>query len=112
MRRSSLLSVLAVLAAPAAAQTNGSISGHVRQRDATPIGGAEVGLDGRWLARTDSTGFYRVREVRSGWHLVTMRAIGFETMQRDSVLVRAGQLSLVNFTVDVYTIERPIVVKA
>ena len=113
MKRSALPVLLVVLATPMAAQTNGTISGHVRQRDgATPIVGAEVGLDGRWLARTDSTGFYRVREVRSGWHLVTVRAIGFETMQRDSVLVRAGQLSLVNFTVDVYTIDRPIVIEA
>jgi len=111
--RPSLLLVLAVLAAPAAAQTNGSITGHVRQREAgTPIPGAQIGLDGRWLALSDSAGFYRIREVRSGWHLVTVRAIGFETVQRDSVLVRAGQVSLVNFSVDVYTIDRPIIVEA
>jgi len=100
------------LAAPAAAQTNGSITGHVRQREGAPIVSAEVGVDGRWLASTDTAGFYRIREVRSGWHLVTVRAIGFETVRRDSVLVRAGQVSLVNFTVDVYTIDRPIVVEA
>jgi hypothetical protein len=101
-----------LLAAPAAAQTNGSITGHVRQREGALIAGAEVGVDGRWLAATDTAGFYRIREVRSGWHLVTVRAIGFETVRRDSVLVRAGQVSLVNFTVDVYTIDRPIVVEA
>ncbi len=113
MTRPALVVVLAVLAVPAAAQTNGSITGHVRQRDgAVPIAGAELGVDGRWLAVTDSAGFYRVREVRSGWHLVTVRAIGFETVRRDSVLVRAGQVSLVNFTVDVYTIDRPVVVEA
>jgi len=105
--------MLAGLAAPIAAQTNGSITGHVRQREAgTPIPGAQIGLDGRWLALSDSAGFYRIREVRSGWHLVTVRAIGFETVQRDSVLVRAGQVSLVNFSVDVYTIDRPIIVEA
>ncbi|HEY3280348.1 MAG TPA: TonB-dependent receptor [Gemmatimonadales bacterium] len=105
--------VLAAAARGAYAQTNGAIAGHVRQRDsALPIAGAQVGLDGRWLAQTDSAGFYRIREVRSGWHLVTMRAIGFETMQRDSVLVRAGQVSLVNFTVDVYTIDKPVVIEA
>ena len=74
--RPSLLLVLAVLAAPVAAQTNGSITGHVRQRDGAAIVGAQVGLDGRWLALTDTAGFYRIREVRSGWHLVTVRAIG------------------------------------
>lgn len=106
--------VLCCLATPlaAAAQTNGWISGHVRQRDATPVAGAQVGLDGRWLATTDSAGYYRIREVRSGWHRLTMRAIGFETVGRDSVLVRAGQVSIVNFVVDVYTIDRPIVIEA
>jgi hypothetical protein len=111
--RGAALFLIFALAAPAAAQTNGSITGHVRQRaGAAPIVGAEVGVDGRWLAATDTAGFYRIREVRSGWHLVTVRAIGFETVRRDSVLVRAGQVSLVNFTVDVYTIDRPIVVEA
>ena len=96
-----------------AAQTNGSIVGHVRQRvGSVPVSGAEIGLDGRFLAQTDSTGYYRIREVRSGWHVVTVRSIGFETVRRDSVLVRAGQNTVVNFTVDVYTIERPIVVEA
>ena len=112
--RSALLYLaLPVLASAAAAQTNGSITGHVRQRDGRqPVSGAELGLDGRWLAQTDSNGFYRIREVRSGWHVVTMRAIGFDTMRRDSVLVRAGQVSVVNFSVGAYTIEQPIVVEA
>lgn len=100
-------------AAPAAAQTNGSITGHVRQRDGgQPVIGAELGLDGRWLVQTDSTGLYRIREVRSGWHVVTMRAIGFDAARRDSVLVRASQVTVVNFTVGAYTIEQPIVVEA
>jgi len=113
IRRGVLCFALLVPGAAAAAQTNGSITGHVRQRDgAQPVLGAEVGLDGRWLAQTDSAGFYRIREVRSGWHVVGMRALGFDTMRRDSVLVRAGQVTVVNFTVAVYTIEQPIVVEA
>ena len=108
-----LLLALAALPAALAAQTNGTIAGHVRQREGSaPIVGAQVGMDDRWLALTDSTGFYRIREVRSGWHLVTVRAIGFETVRRDSVLVRAGQATIVNFTVDVYTIDKPVVVEA
>ncbi|MEX2155582.1 MAG: TonB-dependent receptor [Gemmatimonadales bacterium] len=113
MTRRLALLLLMIVAGPAAAQTNGSIIGRVRQRDGgAPVGGAEIGLDSRWVARTDSTGFYRIREVRSGWHLVTVRAIGFETARRDSVLVRAGQISVVNVVVDVYTIDRPVVVEA
>ena len=96
-----------------AAQTNGSIVGRVRQREGGgPLAGAQVGLDGRWVAQTDSTGYYRIREVRSGWHTVMARSIGFETVRRDSVLVRAGQTTVVNFTVAVFTIEEPIVVEA
>src|SRR5437870_415456 len=111
MRRALLL--LLLLAGRVSAQTGGSISGHVRQRAGhTGLAGGEVGLDGRWVTHTDSSGFYRIREVRSGWHLVTVRAIGFESARRDSVLVRAGQISVVNFVIDVYTIERPIVVEA
>jgi hypothetical protein len=102
----------AALPVSAAAQTNGSIIGHVRQREGSaPIADAQVGIDGRWVAQTDSAGFYRIREVRSGWHPVTVRAIGFATMRRDSVLVRAGQISIVNFTIDVYTLDKPIVVE-
>ena len=113
MRRPALLLALALVPQALAGQTNGSIIGHVRQRDgAVPIAGAQVGLDGRWVSQTDSAGYYRIREVRSGWHLVAVRAIGFETVRRDSVLVRAGQITLVNFTVDVYTIDRPVVVEA
>ena len=113
MRAVPVLLALVCGAQVAMSQTNGSIVGHVRQRDGNvPIAGAQVGLDGRWLAVTDSAGYYRIREVRSAWHLVTVRAIGFETVRRDSVLVRAGQITLVNFTVDVYTIERPVVVEA
>ena len=107
--------LLALLALPVAlaAQTNGAIAGHVRQRQGNaPIAAAQVGMDDRWLALTDSTGFYRIREARSGWHLVSVRAIGFETVRRDSVLVRAGQTTIVNFTVDVYTIDRPVVIEA
>ena len=117
MKLRSALLLLALVAIPpalpavAAAQTSGSITGHVRQRDGNvPIAGTDIGLDSRFVARTDSTGFYRIREVRSGWHLVTARAIGFETTRRDSVLVRAGQTSVVNFLIDVYTIDKPVVV--
>ncbi|MGH7608314.1 MAG: TonB-dependent receptor [Gemmatimonadales bacterium] len=113
LRAAALLLVVVALPAGAAAQSNGAITGHVRRRDgAVPIAGAQVGLDGRWMAVTDTAGYYRLREVRSGWHLITVRAIGFETVRRDSVLVRAGQTSVVNLFVDVYTIDRPVVVEA
>ena len=59
--RHMLLLLLLVLAGKLSAQTGGSISGHIRLRDShAGLAGAEVGLDGRWMAHADSAGFARL----------------------------------------------------
>ncbi|HKE90747.1 MAG TPA: hypothetical protein VKB45_10440, partial [Gemmatimonadales bacterium] len=67
-----ILSVLISTMGSLAAQTGGAIAGRVH--DATSslsIAGALISVDGgRQGAATDTGGFYRVREVRSGWHRV------------------------------------------
>ena len=72
-----------------AAQTGGAIAGRVH--DATSslsIAGALIAVDGgRQGAATDTGGFYRVREVRSGWHRVQVSRIGYRPVAYDSVLV-------------------------
>jgi hypothetical protein len=86
-------------AAPAAAQTAGSLAGTVR--DATtgaPVAGAVVELAGTPRSvSTDTSGFFRMREVRAGWHRLAARAIGYRAVVRESVLVRAGQSTVVGF---------------
>jgi hypothetical protein len=87
---------------PAAAQTSGAIAGRVR--DATTgqgIGSAVVAVDGgRQGAATDTAGFFRVREVRSGWHRVQVARIGYRPTLYDSVLVRSGETVTLNVSME------------
>jgi TonB-dependent receptor-like protein/carboxypeptidase family protein len=86
-------------AAPVAAQTGGAIAGHVRDAaTGAPLALARVVVgDGRQGAVSDTAGAYRIREVRSGWHRVRAEFIGYQPLRRDSVLVRAGQTTTIDF---------------
>ncbi len=85
-------------AAPLAAQTTGSIEGLVRdQASQAPLHATQLLLDGRLAALADSSGAYEVRGVHSGWHRVTARLIGYATVTRDSVLVRSGETTKLDF---------------
>ena len=92
------LTALVLGAGSLAAQTGGAIAGRVH--DATSslsIAGALIAVDGgRQGAATDTGGFYRVREVRSGWHRVQISRIGYRPMVYDSVLVRSGETVTLN----------------
>jgi hypothetical protein len=88
------------LATPLAAQSVGAIAGRVREAgdSSAPVGGARVSVDGdRYIATTDPRGFYRVRELQPGWHSVSAAAIGRRPQIRDSVLVRSGQTTPLDF---------------
>ncbi len=76
----------------AAAQTSGAIAGTVRDAaTGQPLHGAQVSVDRRLAAVTDSAGAYVVRAVRTGVHAVTVRLIGYASARRDSVPVRPGE---------------------
>ena len=100
-----LLGVLAALAAaglgaagPARAQSTGTIAGQVRdQASQAGLRSAQVLLDGRLAALTDTNGAYQVRGVQSGFHRVAVRLIGFATATRDSVPVRSGEETRLDF---------------
>lgn len=101
MRRATLaVASLLAAGAPLAAQATGAIGGRVR--DATT--GASVPLarvwvdDGRQGTLTDTGGVYRLREVRSGRHTVRVELIGYRPTRRDSVPVRAGETTVLDFT--------------
>ena len=84
--------------APLAAQTSGAIAGNVRDAvTGQPMPQVRVVVDGRQTGNSDTTGAYRVREVRSGWHRVEALVIGYRAGRRDSVLVRAGETTIVDF---------------
>ena len=106
MNRAWLCALL--LAVPGlAAQTGGAVGGTVRDAASTqPVAGARVLLDdGRQFATTDATGAYRIREVRSGWHRVLVSAIGYRSARTDSVLVRSGATTNVDFRLQLAAVE-------
>jgi len=87
------------LAAPLAAQTNGAIEGRVRDAaTGLPVRGARVEVAGTGLAtETDSTGAFRIAEVRAGSHVVEIRTAGYAMARFRGVTVRAGE----SFALDV-----------
>ena len=76
----------------AAAQESGNIAGKVQDAlTDTPLPGVQILIDdGRRGTATDGQGRFRVRELRSGWHLLEVRHIGYRPARRDSILVRGG----------------------
>lgn len=89
--------LLLALAQAARAQSSGDILGRVRDSvTGAGIHGAQVLLDRRLAALSDSAGGYRIRGVHSGWHAVTVRVIGYAVVTHDSVQVRAGEATLLD----------------
>jgi hypothetical protein len=94
------ITILAVVSAtPLRAQAGGAVGGRVLDAvSGRPLGGVFVTVDsGPRGAVTDTSGAYRIREVRSGWHHVWAAQIGYHTAARDSVLVQGGASVIVDF---------------
>jgi len=84
---------LLALVEPLAAQTSGAIEGRVCDgATGHAIPGARVEVAGTWLAsESDSTGAFRIAEVRAGSHIVQVRAVGYTMARFRGVTVRAGE---------------------
>lgn len=96
------------------AQTSGAISGTIRDAESGEgIAHARIVVDdGRFHAASDSGGAFRVRGVQAGWHSVSAAFIGYRSVRRDSVLVRAGATTVLEFRlVPAPTILDPIVIQ-
>ncbi|HTR20446.1 MAG TPA: TonB-dependent receptor [Gemmatimonadales bacterium] len=93
MRAVGLCFLAVVSTATLRAQATGAVAGRVH--DATSglsLSGVTVTVDGgRQGASSDTSGAYRVREVRAGWHRVQVSRIGYRMVIYDSVLVRGGE---------------------
>jgi outer membrane receptor protein involved in Fe transport len=103
-----------IVSTRAAAQAEGIIAGMVRHEESRAgLPAAEVLVDNRVGAVTDTAGRYRVRAVRSGWHRVAARLIGYRGVVLDSVLVPAGATLTVDFDLAANPTElEPVVVTA
>jgi outer membrane receptor protein involved in Fe transport len=102
MRRIAL-TALAVLASGVSlqAQSGGAVAGTVRSGGETagPLEGVRISVDGdRLIVQTDARGLYRVRGLAAGWHSIAAAAIGYRPVTHDSVLVRSGQTTALDFS--------------
>jgi hypothetical protein len=83
------------------AQSGGAVAGVVRSagESVEPLVGVRISVDGdRLIVQTDAKGVYRVRELAAGWHRIAAAAIGYRPVTRDSVLVRSGQTTALDFS--------------
>jgi TonB-dependent receptor-like protein/carboxypeptidase family protein len=114
--RFALVAAACALAYPRglAAQAEGAIEGRVQEAGTgRSLGAAQVLVDERIGAVTDTSGQYRVRAVRTGWHRVAARLIGFRGVVLDSVFVRAGATIRADFELTASAVElAPLVVTA
>jgi TonB-dependent receptor-like protein/carboxypeptidase family protein len=96
------------------AQAEGAITGRVSDaRTRTGLAEAQILVDDRLRGIADTAGNYRVRGIRSGWHSVAARFIGYRSVRQDSVLIRAGATVALDFLLEANPLELdPLVVTA
>jgi hypothetical protein len=104
----------AMLPSALRAQAEGAVAGRVYQAGTDQsLAQAQILVDDRVRSITDADGIYRVRGIRSGWHSVAARLIGYRSVVRDSVFVRAGATVTLDFPLQTNPLElAPLVVTA
>ena len=86
---------------PLAAQSGGAVAGIIKSsgESAGPLAGARISVDGdRLIVQSDQKGIYRIRGLAAGWHRIAVAAIGYRPVTQDSVLVRSGQTTALDFS--------------
>jgi hypothetical protein len=103
-----------VLPAALQGQAEGAVAGRVHDaRTNAGLTQAQILVDDRTRGIADTGGVYRVRGIRSGWHRVAARMIGYRSVVRDSVFVRAGATVTLDFSLETNPLElAPLVVMA
>lgn len=115
MRRLIVPLLLLAAASPALAQSTGAIAGQIRDSaSGHALEGVRIVLDSiRGSTVSNALGAYRLRELAPGWHRLTVRAIGYRGVNRDSVFVRSMQTTPLDFTLVAAPVEiAPIAVSA
>jgi hypothetical protein len=82
------------------AQAEGAIAGRVGEEAGAGLAQAQVLVDDHVRAISDTAGEYRARGIRSGWHRVSVRLIGYRSIIRDSVFVAAAATVRVDFQLE------------
>ena len=97
------LAFAAALLCAAACQRfpTGGIEGTVRDHSGALIANVHVGVLGLALSGpSDASGRYRLARVPVGTHRLRATAVGYVPLERDSVVVRKGVTTRVDFTLD------------
>ena len=109
--------ILAVCLCPAIASAQGAITGVVRDTSGAVLPGATVEASSPALiekvrtATTDSTGQYRIEDLRPGTYVVTFTLAGFSTIRREDIVLTGSLAALVNAELRVGALEETITVK-
>jgi len=98
----------------ATAQAEGSIAGRVLDaRSGVGLAQTQVLVNDRLRAIADTAGIYRARGVRSGWHRISARLIGYRSVVQDSVFISGGATVTLDFSLETNPLElAPLVVTA
>ncbi len=111
-----LLPALLLVVAPAVtAQTVGSIEGTVKDAQGLVMPGVSVTLTGQavmgeQLATTVEDGTFRFRALGPGTYNMRFELVGFQTLNREGIIVAGGRTVTVNITLDVATVAETITV--
>jgi hypothetical protein len=109
--------VLAVCLVPAIASAQGAITGVVRDTSGAVLPGVTVEASSPALiekvrtATTDSSGQYRIEDLRPGTYVVTFTLAGFSTIRREDIVLTGSLAALVNAELRVGALEETITVK-
>jgi hypothetical protein len=117
MRRFLCFALVAALsgAGLAMAQTTGSIDGTVRDAQGLVMPGVTVTLTGAAVLgqRTTTTvedGTYRFRDLRPGSYNILYELSGFQTLNREGIIVETGKLVTVNVSLNLATVAETVTV--
>jgi hypothetical protein len=119
MSRSLLATLLATslsIAIPASAQTgDGSLRGYVKDQQGGVLPGVSVTATSPVLlapvvAVTDSAGYYRLNNLPPGTYTLSAELVGFATIKREGVVMRAGSTFALDLTMPVGALAETITV--
>lgn len=111
------LFVLVAWLFPVTASAQGAITGVVRDTSGAVLPGVTVEASSPALieklrsATTDSSGQYRIEDLRPGSYVVTFTLAGFSTVRREGIELTGSLAALVNVELRVGTLEETITVK-
>src|ERR1700744_1123727 len=89
-----------------AQETTAGLQGTIKDNSGAVISGASVSatsstLVGEKETTTDSRGYYRFANLPPGTYKLTVKAAGFQTLEKEGIILEVGHLPSLDFTVAV-----------